>query len=35
MDQLDESVQVFGSHGFVLLIKVVNVSVEDFDKEFH
>lgn len=35
MDQLDEPVQVLGSHSFVLLIKVVNVSVQDFDKEFH
>lgn len=35
VDQLDEPVQVLGRDGFVLLVEVVDVAVEDLDEEFH
>lgn len=34
VDELDETVEVLGGDGLVLLVKVVDVSVEDLDKEF-
>lgn len=34
MDELDQAVEVFCRHGFVLLVKVVDVAVEDLDEEF-
>lgn len=34
VDELDEAVEVLGGDGLVLLIKVVDVTVEDLDKEF-
>jgi len=35
MDELDEAVEVLGRDGFVLLVKVVDVAVEDLDEEFN
>lgn len=34
MDELDEPVEVLGRDGFVLLIEVVDIAVEDLDEEF-
>lgn len=33
VDELDETVEVLGGDGLVLLVKVVDVTVEDLDKE--
>lgn len=34
LDQLNQAVDVFGCDSVVLLVKVVDVAVEDFDEEF-
>ena len=34
VDELDEAVEVLGGDSFVLLIEVVDVTVEDLDEEF-
>lgn len=33
VNQLDQAVEVFGRHRVVFLIKIVHVSIEDFDKK--
>lgn len=33
MDELDKAVEILGRHGIVLLVKVVDVAVENLDKE--
>ena len=35
VDELDEAVEVFDRDGFVLLVEVVDVAVEDLDEELH
>lgn len=35
VDELDESVQILSSDGFILLIEVVDVAVEDLNEELH
>ena len=35
MDEFDKAVEVFDRDGFVLLVEVVDVAVEDLDEEFH
>lgn len=34
VDELEEAVEVLGRNGFVLLVEVVDVAVEDLDEEF-
>ena len=34
MDQFDQAIEIFRRDGLVLLFKVVDVTVEDFDEEF-
>ncbi len=34
MDQLNQPIQILRRHGLVLLVKIVNVSIQDFDEEF-
>jgi hypothetical protein len=33
VDEFDETVQVLGSYGLVLLVEIVDIAVEDFHKE--
>lgn len=33
MDQLDQSIQIFGCNGIVLLVEVIDVAVQNFDEE--
>jgi len=35
VDELNQSVKVLGGDGFVLLVEIINVAVQDFDKEFY
>lgn len=35
MNELDQAVEVLGGNGLVLLVEIVDVSVEDFHKEFN
>lgn len=35
MNKFNEAVQVFRRHGFVLLVEIVDVSVQDLDKKFN
>lgn len=35
MDEFDKAVEVFDRDGFVLLVEVVDVAVEDLDEEFY
>ena len=35
VDEFDQAVQVLGGDGFVLLVKVVDVAVEDLDEKLH
>lgn len=35
MYKLNQAIQVFSRHSLVLLIEIVDVSIEDFDEEFY
>lgn len=35
VDEFDKAVEVFDRDGFVLLVEVVDVAVENLDEEFH
>lgn len=35
VDELDQAIEILCRHGFVLLVEVVDVAVENLDEEFH
>lgn len=33
--EFDKAIQVLDRNGFVLLVKVIDIAIKDFDKQFH